>query len=83
MYKYSFCVRKHHEIAANILDLIFNLIETSYQQITLYIYFFFVTEQPILGQGLRIIEASQSHSDISHSAGLLRMSDQSDAETST
>jgi len=29
-----FCVRKPHEIAGNILDLIFHLIETSYRQIT-------------------------------------------------
>jgi len=76
-----FCVRKPHEIAGNILDLIFHLIETSYRQITWYI--FFVTQQPIVGQGLRIIEASQSHSDKSHSAGLLRTSDQPDVGTST
>jgi hypothetical protein len=38
-FKCSFCVRKPHEIAGNVLDLIFYLIETSYRQITLYIFF--------------------------------------------
>ena len=38
-FKYSFCVRKPHAIAGNILDLLFHLIETSCRQITLYIFF--------------------------------------------
>jgi hypothetical protein len=36
-----------------------------------------------VGQGLLIVEASRSHSDTPHSAGLLWTTDQSDAETST
>jgi len=43
----------------------------------------FVVQQPLLGQGLLIIEASQSHSDTPHSVGLLWTSDQPVAETST
>jgi len=39
-------------------------------------------QQPLVGQGLLIIEASRSHSDTWHSIGFW-MSDQSDAETST
>jgi hypothetical protein len=39
--------------------------------------------QPLVGQGLLIVEASRSHSDTPHSVGLLRTSDQPDAETST
>jgi len=39
--------------------------------------------QSLLGQGLLIIEASRSHSDTPHLVGLLWMSDQPDAETST
>jgi len=35
------------------------------------------------GAGLLIIEASRSHSDTPHTVGLLWMSDQLDAETST
>jgi hypothetical protein len=39
--------------------------------------------QPLVGQGLLIIEASRSHSDTPHSVGLFWTSDQPDAETST
>jgi len=42
-----------------------------------------MAEQPPVGQGLLIIEASQSHSDTPHVVGLLWTSDQTDAETST
>jgi hypothetical protein len=43
-----------------------------------------VALQPIVGQGLLIIKASQSHS-VRHTTlvGLLQMNDQTDAETST
>jgi len=34
--------------------------------------------QPLVGQGILIIEASRSHSDTPHSAGLLCTSDQPD-----
>ena len=44
--------------------------------------FFPMAQQPLAGQGL-IIEASRSHTDTPHSVGLLWMSDQPDAETST
>jgi len=36
----------------------------------------------LVGQGLRIIETSRSHSDTPHSVGLLWISDQPHAETS-
>jgi len=45
--------------------------------------FFFVAQQPLLGQGLLVIEASQSHSDTPRSVGLLLTSDKPAAETST
>jgi hypothetical protein len=40
-------------------------------------------QQPLVGQGVLIIEASQSHSGTPHSVGLLWMSDQPDTETYT
>jgi hypothetical protein len=45
--------------------------------------FFFVTQQPLLGLGLLIVEVSRSQSDIPHSVGLLWTSDRPVAETST
>jgi hypothetical protein len=45
--------------------------------------FFPVAQQPPVGQGLLIIEASRSHSDTPHTVGLLWTSDQPDAEVST
>ena len=39
--------------------------------------------KPPVGQGLLIVEASPSHSDISHSVGLLWTSDEPDVETSS
>jgi len=39
-------------------------------------------QQPLVDQGLLIIEASRSHSDTLHSVGLLWASDRSDEETS-
>jgi len=39
--------------------------------------------QPLVGQGLLIIDTSRSHSDTPHSVGFLWTSDQPDAETST
>jgi hypothetical protein len=44
---------------------------------------FSIAQQPIVGQGFLIIEASRSHSDTPHSVGLLWMSDQPDTETAT
>jgi len=44
---------------------------------------FSVAQQPQVGQGLLIIEASRSHSDIPQSAGLFWRSDLPDAEIST
>jgi hypothetical protein len=43
----------------------------------------FMALQPLMGQGLLIIEASRSHSDTPHSVGLLWTSDRPVAETST
>ena len=45
--------------------------------------FFSMAQQPLVGQGLLVIEASRSHSDTTHLVGLLWTRDQSDAETST
>jgi hypothetical protein len=45
--------------------------------------FFPIAQQPLVGQGLLIIEASRSHSDTPHSVGLLWKSDQPDAKTPT
>jgi len=42
-----------------------------------------MARQPVVDQGLLIIEASRSHSDTLRSIGLLWTSDQPDAETST
>ena len=44
---------------------------------------FFKAQQPPVGQGLLIVQASWSHSDTSYSVGLLWTSDQPNAETST
>jgi hypothetical protein len=41
-----------------------------------------MARQPLVGQGLLMIEASRSHSDTPHSVRLLWTSDQPDAETS-
>ena len=40
-------------------------------------------QQPLVGEGLLMIEAWQSHSDTSHLAGLIWISDQPDTEAST
>jgi hypothetical protein len=42
-----------------------------------------MVQQPLVGQGLLIIEASLSHSDTPHWVLILWTSDQPDAETST
>ena len=44
---------------------------------------FFMAQQPLVGQGLVIIQASRSHSDTPHSVRLLFTSDRSEAQTST
>ena len=46
-------------------------------------FFFFMSQQPLLGQDLLIIEVSRSHSDTPHSVGIFCTSDRPDAETST
>jgi hypothetical protein len=46
-------------------------------------YFFPMAQQPLVGQGHLIVEASRSHSDTPHSVGLLWTSDEPVAETST
>jgi len=45
--------------------------------------FFFMAQQPLVGQGLLITEASRSQSDTSQSIRLLWTSDRPDAETCT
>ena len=47
------------------------------------IHFFPMAQQPVVGQGLLIIEASLPHSDTTHSVGILWTSDRPVAETST
>ena len=47
------------------------------------VFFFSMAQQPLVGQGLLIVEASRPHSDTSHSVGLLWTSDRPDAQTST
>jgi hypothetical protein len=46
------------------------------------IVFFFMTQQPLVYQGLLIFEASRPHSDTPHSVGLFWSSYQPDAENS-
>jgi hypothetical protein len=43
---------------------------------------FFIAQQPLVDQGLLIIEASRSNSDTPHSVGLLWKRDQLCAQTS-
>jgi hypothetical protein len=45
--------------------------------------FFPMAQQPLVGQGLLIIEASRSHSDTPQSVRLLWTSDQADTQSST
>jgi hypothetical protein len=45
--------------------------------------FFAMAQQPLVGQGLPIIQASRAHSDTSHSVWPLWTRDQPDAEPST
>ena len=42
---------------------------------------YFVAQQPLMGQGLHIIETSRSHSGTPHSVGLLWTSDRPNADT--
>jgi hypothetical protein len=46
------------------------------------IFVFLMAEEPILGQGFLVNEASRSQSDTPHSVGLLWASEQPDPETS-
>ena len=46
-------------------------------------HFLCLAQEPIVGQDILIVEASRSHSDTRHLAGLLCTSDQSDAGTSS
>jgi hypothetical protein len=46
------------------------------------VFCFAMAKQPLLGQGLLIVEVSRSHSDTPHLLGLLWASDQPDVETS-
>ena len=47
------------------------------------LYYFFIGQPPLMGPGFLRGEASVSHSDKSHSVGLLWTSEQPDAESST
>jgi hypothetical protein len=55
----------------------------TYASIVILLTFSPVAQQPPVGQGLLIIEASRSHSDTPHTVGCLGARDHSDAETST
>jgi len=52
-------------------------------QLVIWITFFFMTGEPLVGLDLVIIEASRTHSETSHSVGLLWTSDRPDVESST
>jgi hypothetical protein len=52
-------------------------------EILQHVFFSPLVQQPLVGHGLLIIDASRSHSDTPHSIGLLWTSDQPDAGTST
>jgi len=45
--------------------------------------FFFMAQQPLLGQGFLIVRASRTHTDTQYSSALLWTSDQPVAGTST
>ena len=53
-----------------------------YMYIYTYIYIY-MAQQPLVSQGLLIIESLRSHSETPHSVGLLWSSDRPNAETST
>jgi hypothetical protein len=59
----------HENVARNIVNVIYLPIS--------------MVQQPLVSQGLLIIEASRSHTDTPHSVGFLWTSDQPVAETST
>jgi hypothetical protein len=67
----------------NYSNVITKQVKVYFYYICLFIYLFSMAQQPLLGQGLLIIEASRLHSDTPHSVRLLRTSDQFVAETST
>ena len=54
-----------------------------YLLIYIYIFFFSIAQQPLVGQDLLDIEAPWSYSDTPDSVGILWTSDQPEAETST
>jgi len=58
------------------------IFQSSCRQLTV-IYFVLMVHQPLVGQGVLIIETSQSHSDTPQSVGFLWTSDQPIPETST
>jgi len=46
-------------------------------------FFFSMAQHPLVGQSILIIKAPRSHSDTTHSVGLLWSNDQPDTEIST
>jgi hypothetical protein len=69
------------------VDVIY--VKLVYQNLNNYFFHFFIlnvpiflAQQPPVGQGLRIIQASRSHSDTPQTVGLLWMSDKPDAGNS-
>ena len=75
--------KKAHNIKVKILSL-FRPHVGSHVLRDGYTYIFFpMAQQPVPGQGLLIIDASQSHSDTLYSVGLLCTRDQPDSETCT
>jgi len=66
------------------VQLPYNRIPMDQSRLRIQIFFCFTAaRQPLFGQGILIIAASRSHSDTSHSVGLLWTSDQPEAQTST
>jgi hypothetical protein len=57
-------------------DTYFGNIAVYFKALVLWKYFFFMAKQLLVGQGLLIVEALPSHTDTSHSVGLLWTSDQ-------
>jgi len=63
------------------LSFMYVFLENQFTCLKRYI-FFSMTQQPLVGHGLLIIESARSHSDTPQSVGLLWTSDQPVAETS-
>jgi hypothetical protein len=73
-FRHTLYIYMHEQDAEKLLALLVNYISINFSP---------MAQQPLLGLGLFITEASRSHSDTPHSVGLLWASDQRGTETST